>query len=99
MGGMDSTTFLEWLNHEIEQIILEPEKKISVPYISAICQKAHDEIVNMSTEKQKRVYSLLESYWYPNSDFKYGNILDRHVENHIGGILATIFGFLEKKSD
>ncbi len=92
---MDSITFFEWLNHEIEQIIVDPENTMSLPYGSALCHKAHDEIVNMSIEEQKRFYSLLENYWYPNGVFKYYNNLDQHIEDHIGEILATVFGFQE----
>ena len=92
---MEAKTFVEWLNHEIELIIGDPVKFGSLQNGIEICQKAYDVIKKMSIEEKNLVNSRIHSYWYQNYGSLYGDLLPQQLEDHLGAIFTTIFGFLE----
>ena len=58
---MDPKTFVEWLNREIDQLILEAvDNEIPLDQAQKTCSKAHNLIETMSVEERKMTDILLE---------------------------------------
>lgn len=87
---MDPKTFIEWLYHEIDQLVLAAGN-LGIPLDQAqkVCSKAHDLIEMMSIDERRMTVTLLEE-----SSSKYRNAPTKYIEDHIEGIMATILGFL-----
>jgi len=88
---MEPKTFVEWLYHEIDQLILEAvDNEIPLGLAQKTCTKAHDLIETMSLEERKKTDTLLEG-----SFSRYRNVPSKYLEDHIEGILGTVLDFLE----